>query len=76
MRIDEKEIGTNVKTIKIYSQNIEMEFEIEICALLIMKGRKRNSKRNRTTKSGKNQNTCGKNVGSIHYQTNGYEGKK
>ena len=39
-----KELGTLIQTIRIYSQNIGIEFGIEKCALLIMKiGEKRNN---------------------------------
>ena len=42
----------------IYRQDTEMEFGIEKVAMLIRKSeKKRNNGRNRTTNSGKNQNT-------------------
>ena len=45
------------KVLKIFRQDIGIEFEIEKCAMLIMKKEKENSKRNRITNSGKHQNT-------------------
>ena len=38
---NEKELETRMQTIKIYSQDIGMEFGIEKCAMLIMKNGKR-----------------------------------
>ena len=37
---NEKEFETLIQTLRIYSQDIEMEFGIEKCALLVMKSRK------------------------------------
>ena len=37
---NEIELETLIQTIRIYSQDIEMEFGIEKCAMLIMKSRK------------------------------------
>ena len=47
---NEKEQETLSKDIRIYSQDIGIEFGIEKCAMLIAKKRKRKQK-NRTTKS-------------------------
>ena len=38
---NEKELETLIHTVRIYSQDIGMEFGIEKCAMLIMKSRKR-----------------------------------
>ena len=38
---NEKELETLIHTVRIYSQDIEMEFGIEKCALLVMKSGKR-----------------------------------
>ncbi len=38
---NEKELETLIQTIRIYSQDIGMEFGIEKCAMLIMKSGKR-----------------------------------
>ena len=38
---NEKELETLIQTVKIYSQNIEIEFSIEKCSVLIMKRGKR-----------------------------------
>ena len=38
---NEKELETLIKTVRIYSQNIGMEFGIEKCAMRIMRSRKR-----------------------------------
>ena len=37
---NEKELKTLIKTISIYSQDIEMEIETEKCAMLVMKEEK------------------------------------
>ena len=34
---NEKELETLIQTVRIYSQDIEMEFGIEKCAMLVMK---------------------------------------
>ena len=39
---NEKELETLIHTVRIYSQDIEMEFGFEKCALLVMKSGKRN----------------------------------
>ena len=52
----EKELEILIKTIRIYSQDKEMEFCIENYAMLIMNGEKNNNGRNWTAKSGKNRN--------------------
>ena len=38
---NEKELETLIHAVRIYSQNIGMEFDIEKCTMLIMKSRKR-----------------------------------
>ena len=38
---NEKELDTQIQTIRIYSQDVRYEFDNEKCALLIMKSRKR-----------------------------------
>ena len=38
---NEKELETQIYTVRIYSPDIEMEFGIEKCALLVMKSGKR-----------------------------------
>ena len=38
---NEKELETLIHAVRIYSQDIEMEFGIEICAILVMKSGKR-----------------------------------
>ena len=38
---NEKELETLIHALRIYSQNIRMEFDIEKCALLVMKSGKR-----------------------------------
>ena len=38
---NEKELEAHLQTIRIYSQNIGIEFRIERCAMLIMKKKKR-----------------------------------
>ena len=37
---NEKELKTQVQALRIYSQDMGMEFEIEKCAMLLMKSRK------------------------------------
>ena len=78
----EKELETLIQTVRIYSQDIGMEFGIEKCAMLVMKSRKWHDRRNQTTKSRKNQNAKRKgneqilgNIGSWHHQTSGDERK-
>ena len=36
-----KEFETQIRTVRIYSQDIEMEFRIEKCAVQIMKSKKK-----------------------------------
>ena len=62
-----------LETIRIYSQNIRMEFSIEKCAMLIMRSGKTKPRRNKTAKSRKNSNTWRKrklqvlrNIGNGH----------
>ena len=38
---NEKELETLIQTVRIYSQNIRMEFGREKCAMLVMKSHKR-----------------------------------
>ena len=38
---NEKELKTQIHTVRIYNQDIGMEFDIEKCAMLIMKSGKR-----------------------------------
>ena len=38
---NEKELETQIHAVRIYSQDIRMEFGIEKCAMLVMKSRKR-----------------------------------
>ena len=38
---NEKELETLIQTVRIYSQDIGMEFEIEKCTMLVMKSGKR-----------------------------------
>ena len=40
---NEKELETLLQTVRIYSQDIWMEFDIEKCALLVMKSGKRHT---------------------------------
>ena len=57
----EKELETVIHTIKIYSQDIGMEYVIEkMYHVDNEKLEKRNNGRNRITKSGRHQNTWGK----------------
>ena len=74
---NERELEILIETMRIYSQDIEMEFDIEKCAMLIMKI----GKRHMTPR--KNQNARGKgnlqilgNIGSWHHQTSGDERKE
>ena len=54
---NEKEQETLTQAVRIYSDDIGMEFGIEKCAMLIMKSEKTvNDGRNKTIKSRKNQN--------------------
>ena len=55
---NEKELEILIQAIRIYRQDIKMEFRIEKCVILIMKIReKTNNGMNRTSKSGKHQNS-------------------
>ena len=49
---NEKELEIVIQAVRIYSQDIEMEFGIEKCTMLIMKSGKQHM--NETTKSRKN----------------------
>ena len=53
---NEKELEILIQVIRIYSQDIGIEFDTEKCAMFIMKWEKTSKGRNRTTTSGKNQN--------------------
>ena len=54
---NEKELETPIQAVRIYIQDIGMEFGIEKCAMLIMRsGKRQMTEENRTTKSRKNQN--------------------
>ena len=80
---NEKELETPIQTVRLYSQDIGMEFSLEKCAMLIMK----NSKRHMTEgvelpKSSRHQNAWRKGylqilwyIGSWHYQASGNERK-
>ena len=55
---NEKELETLIQSLRIYSQDIGMEFGKENCIMLIMRKRETTyDRKNRTTKSRKNQNT-------------------
>ena len=55
---NQRELETLIQTIRKYTQDIGMKFGIEKCAMLVMKkGKKRNTVRNRTTSPRKNKNT-------------------
>ena len=78
-----KELETLIHTFKIYRQNIEMEFSIEKCAMLVMEIRKRhltdgmelpNQDKIRTLGEKKNRQILGK-LGGWHHQTSGDERK-
>ena len=78
---NEKELETLIHTIRIYSQDIGMEFGIEKYALRVMKTT--SNWRNRTTKSRQDQNTRRKrdlqilrNLAGWQNQTSGNERKK
>ena len=49
---NEKELETLIHAVRIYIQDIGMEFGVEKCALLIMKNGKQHDWRNGTIKSG------------------------
>ena len=49
----EKELETLIQTVRIYRQDVGMEFGIEKCAMLVIKGGKRHDRRNRTANSRK-----------------------
>ena len=73
---NEKQVETVIQAIRIYNQDIGIEFDIEKCAMLIMRSR------NRTANSRKNQNAQGKgnlqvlgNIASEYHQTSGNERK-
>ena len=83
VRQNEKELETLIQAVRIYNDDIGMEFGIEKCAMLIKKERKTaNDGRNRTSKSRKNQNVRRTvslqilgNMGSGHHQASGYKTK-
>ena len=72
---NEKELETLIQAVRIYSQDIGMEFAIEKCAMLIMKSRKWYWMQGRKLpKSRQNQNAWKKgnlqisgNIGSRHH---------
>ena len=79
---NEKELETLQRRVRIYSQDIEMEFGIEKCAMLIMKSGKRqmmegielpNQKKSESSEKRKFK-VLG-NIGSGHHQTYGNERK-
>ena len=80
---NEKELETLIQAVKIYSQDIGMEFGIEKCAMLKMKnGKQHMTEGIKLPKQGKNQNVQRKgklqvlgNIGSGRYQTSGHERK-
>ena len=57
---NKKEVETLIHDVRIYSQGIEIVFGIENCAMVVMKSGKRHNWRNRTTKSGQNQDALRK----------------
>ena len=79
---NEKELKSLIQAMKIYSEDIGMEFGIEKCSILIIKEENINNGRNTTAKSRKNQKARRKenlqilgNIGSWHRQTSGDERK-
>ena len=80
---NEKEFGTLIQTVRVYSQDIGIEFGIEKWAMLKMKNGKRRITEGVELLNQKNQNTRRKrnirilgNIGSRHNQTNRNERKK
>ena len=81
---NEKELETLIQAVRIYCQDIRMEFGTEKCTQLIIRSRKRQMTGGiELTKSRKKQNAWGKgnlrvleNIGSGHHQTSKYERKK
>ena len=80
---NEKELETLIQTVRIYSQDIKMEFGIEKCAMLVMKSDKRhmtegvelpNQEKLRTLGEKKNLQILG-NFRSWRHQTNENERK-
>ena len=78
-----KELETFIQTVRIYNQDIEMEFGIEKWAMLVMKTGKHHMMEGVELPKKKNQNSRRKgnlqilgNIGSWHHQTNGDERKK
>ena len=80
---NEKELKTLIHAVRIYSQDIRIEFGIEICAMLLMKSGKRHMtdgmelpNQNKIRTLGENENY--KYLGILetwHYQTSGNERK-
>ena len=78
---NEKELETLIHTVRIYSQDIWMEFDIEKCALLVMKSGKRHKtdgielpnqdKVRRSQKTRPTNNS--QNLGGWHHQTSANE---
>ena len=79
---NEKELETLIQTVRIYIQDIGMEFGIEKCAMLVMKSRKRHLTEGvelpnqviRTLGEKKNLRILG-DIGRWHHQTSGNERK-
>ena len=81
---NEKEWKTLIQTVRIYSQDIGIEFGIEQCAMLVMKSGKRHMTEGvellnqvviRTLRKKRNLQILG-DIGSWYYQTSGNERKK
>ena len=51
---NKNEVKTHIQTVRVFIQNIGMEFGIERCAMRVIKNGKRHDKKNGTTKSRKN----------------------
>ena len=76
---NEKELETLIQTVRIYSQDIGMEFGIEKCVILVMKSSKRHMTErtelpNQNARRKENLQTLG-DIGSWHYQTSENERK-
>ena len=81
---NEKELETLIQTIRIYSQDIGMEFRMEKCALFIMKSEKGEATKGIKQPTQERIRTLGEkgklqvlgNIGSGHNQTSRNERKK
>ena len=76
---NEKELETLIKTVRLYNQDIEMEFGIEKYAMLVMKSVKRHITEgvdlpNQNARRKRNLQILG-DVGSWHHRTSGNEKK-